>query len=254
MTLPPITNRYPALRFNQPWQLLRPTMSKDPESSIHFDENLLQKVGSSELPPTLCLKQDPQCLVVTRREARMEGFERACEILKREGWPVVVRASGGSCVPQGLGMLNLSIIHPRINGWNLDDGYLLLCDLLARLLTSYGIEAETGEVPGSFCDGRYNLQIGGKKLVGTAQRWAGGNRHQAAILAHACLLVDLDLSEVTGRVNQLYRLCHTPLQFDPLACTTLRDSLPEPSTLDRNDFVAGVERRLAIQLSEDFAI
>ena len=253
MTLPPITSRFPTLKFDQPWQLLRPEFISDPEASIHFDEDLLRQVGRGGLGPCICIKTEPRCLVVTRREARMENFAQASAALGAEGWPVVVRSSGGSCVPQGPGMLNLSVIHPRIKGWTLEDGYLLLCYLLGRLLASYGIDAETGEVPGSFCDGRFNLQIGEKKLVGTAQRWAGGNREHAAVLAHACLLVDLDLPEVTGRINQLYRLCNNPQHFDPDACTTLRKALPS-SQLSTEAFVAKVEQRLAELLSETFAI
>ncbi len=253
MTLPPITNCFPALKLKQPWQLLRPELIGDPETSIRFDENLLRQVGRGEIGPCLCIKTEPRCLVVTRREARMKNFAQASATLGAEGWPVVVRSSGGSCVPQGPGMLNLSVIHPSIKGWTLEDGYLLLCELLGQLLASYGIEAETGEVPGSFCDGRFNLQIGGKKLVGTAQRWTGGNREQAAVLAHACLLVDLDLPEVTARINQLYSLCDNPQQFDPAACTTLRNTLPPPQ-LCSDELVARIEKRLAAQLIKNFDI
>ncbi len=109
-------------------------------------------------------------------------------------------------------------------------------------------------MPGSFCDGRYNLQIAGKKLVGTAQRWAGGTREQAAVLAHACLLVDLDLVEATGKVNQFYQLCHNPQQFDPQACTTLRQILGPASNPTTEAFVSSVEQRLAEQISATFGL
>jgi lipoate-protein ligase A len=253
MTCPTIFQRFPTLQFNQPWRLLRPDFISDPEMSIRVEEDLLQQVGQGEIGPLLCIKTEPRCLVVTRREARMENFAQASAALATEGWPVVVRSSGGSCVPQGPGMLNLSVLFPRVKGWTLEDGYLLLCELLNRLLNSYGIKAETGEVPGSFCDGRYNLQVEGKKLVGTAQRWAGGNREQAAVLAHACLLVDLDLPEVTAKINQLYSLCNNPLKFEHTACTTLRNVLP-PSPLSTEFFVDEVEQRLAAQLNEKFGI
>lgn len=254
MIMSPLAANLSRLQFSAPWQLIRPEPITDPQASIRFDEGLLHKVGRSEIAPCICIKSAPRCLVVTRREARMANFTAASAVLAAEGWPVVVRSSGGACVPQGPGMINLSLIHPRIKGWTLEHGYLLLCDLLNRLLRSYGIEAETGEVPGSFCDGRYNLQSGGKKLVGTAQRWAGGNRTQAAVLAHACLLVDLDLVEVTDRINQLYRLCNHPQRFEPAACTTLRLAQQPSSPLSSEAFVASVEQRFAALLSEAFAI
>ncbi len=254
MDHPPITKEFPTLHFDQPWQLLRPTPDNNPESSIGFDENLLQRVGLGELGPCLCINHVPQCLVVTRREARMENFVRASQSLAAAGWPVVMRSSGGSCVPQGPGMLNLSIIHPRIKNWSLDNGYQLLCHLMGQLLRSYGLKVETGEVPGSFCDGRYNLQVDGKKLVGTAQRWAGSNRKQAAILTQACLLIDPDLTEATGRLNQFYRLCNNPRQFEPKACTTLRDLRVRPAQSDSAALITAVEQRLVTLLREAFGI
>jgi len=241
------------LQFDRPWQLLRPAPIADPVDSIRFDEELLHRVGSGELSPCLCLKQDPQCLAVTKREARMENFCQAAKAMAGQGWPLVVRSSGGSCVPLGPGIINLSLTLPRLKNWKLEDGYLLICHLLERLLKTYGLHAETGEVPGSFCDGRYNLQVGGQKLVGTAQRWAGSNREHAAILVHACLLVDLDLPLATARINHLYRLCDNPVQFIPAACTTLRQCLP-PSPLSRELFVSGVEGRLAQQIMTLFEI
>ncbi len=254
MTLPPLCNRLPTLQFAHPWQLIRPELISDPQLSAQYDEDLLLKVGRGEIGPSICIKSEPRCLVVTRREARMDNFDQACVTLAAEGWPVAVRCTGGSCVPQGPGMLNLSLMHPGPAQWSLQDGYQLLCELFGRLLAGYDIEATSGEVSGSFCDGRYNLQTGGKKLVGTAQRWAGGQRETAAVLAHACLLVDLDLHEATAKINRLYQLCNNPQRFDAAACTTLRAAQPQSSQLDRETFTRSVEQRLATLVSEAFAI
>lgn len=232
------------LLFDQPWSV----RILDDKSTLHdqvtFDERLLEKVGSGEMGPSVVLSTLSRCLVTTVRESRMPGFEKARQVLAAQGWPIVVRCTGGSCVPQGEGVLNLSIIHPKVRGWHLEDGYRLLCELMQELLAEYGLDATTGEVPGSFCDGRFNLQVGGKKLVGTAQRWAGGSRDCAAVLAHACLLVDLDLVEATEKINSLYRLCNNPQQFSPDACTSLRDCLVTRSSESTASFVREVGLRL----------
>ena len=58
------------------------------------------------------------------------------------------------------------------------------------LLAEHGLEGNYDFVPGSFCDGQYNLVIGGRKITGTAQRWlAPGQDHGGAVLAQAMLLV-----------------------------------------------------------------
>lgn len=252
MATPNINVNFPMLRFDRPWMLHCFDGHDDSARQAVFDERLLDRVISGESGPCFCINRASQCLVTTVRESRMTNFDESSRELAAQGWPVIVRCTGGSCVPQGPGVINFSMVHPKIRGWYLDDGYKLLCDFLTHFLASYGLNATAGESPGSFCDGRYNLQVGGKKLVGTAQRWAGGSREQAAVLAHACLLVDLDLVEATEKVNNLYRLCGNPQQFTAESCTTLRDCLGEPGQGSSGGFVSGVEHRLAAMAKDYF--
>ncbi len=247
-------NDFPLLRFDQPWSVEKFAGKEELDKQVNFDELLLDMVGSGKTGPCLYINSTPRCLVATVRESRMSNFEAAQQVLAAQGWPVVVRCTGGSCVPQGPGVINLAVIHPKVKGWHLEDGYQLLCALLRELLADYGLDATTGEVPGSFCDGSYNLQVGGQKLVGTAQRWAGGSRDSAAVLAHACLLVDLDLVEATEKINTLYSLCDNPQQFLPHACTSLRDCLGTRNPQTTEAFVAEVRQRLLLMTKEFFNI
>ncbi len=249
-----LSSDFPLLRFDQPWALKIFDGCGDLTRQVTFDELLLAQVSNGDVGPCLCIKRDPRCLVTTVRESRMANFDAACQELSAQGWPVVVRCTGGSCVPQGPGVINFALIHPKVRGWSLDDGYELLCNLLTSFLTSYGLVATVGEVPGSFCDGRYNLQVGGQKLVGTAQRWAGGSRDNAAVLAHACLLVDLDLVEATEKINTLYSLCGNSQRFTPEACTTLRDCLGGTGQQSCEEFMADVEQRLTALAAAYFNI
>ena len=254
MFKPNINDNFSRLQLGQSWELKTFDGAGDLARRAIFDELLLDHVIKGKSGPCLCINRAPQCLVTTVRESRMVNFEASCQELSALGWPVVVRCTGGSCVPQGGGVLNFSMVHPKVRGWSLDDGYKLLCDFLTHFLASYGLTATTGEVPGSFCDGRHNLQVGGQKLVGTAQRWAGGSRENAAVLAHACLLVDLDLVVATEKINTLYRLCGNPQQFTAKACTTLRDCLVGGDSQSSAEFVSGVERRLIFTAMEYFNI
>jgi lipoate-protein ligase A len=254
MVKPEITSEFTLLQFDQPWALKSFDGHGDLAQQVTFDELLLKQIINGVSGPSLYINRAPRCLVATVRESRMTDFEAASRTLIEQGWPVVVRCTGGSCVPQGPGVVNLSVIHPKARGWHLEDGYKLLCGLLTHLLASYGLVTTVGEVPGSFCDGRYNLQVGGQKLVGTAQRWAGGSRKNAAVLAHACLLVDLDLVETTEKINSLYRLCGNSRQFTADACTTLRDCLGGAGQPFCEDFVLEVERRLTVLAKDYFNI
>ncbi len=70
-----------------------------------------------------------------------------------------VRDSGGTAVPHGAGILNLSLLLPRTTT-NLAHYYRLLGAPLLTLLAEYGLEGSYDFVPGSFCDGQYNLVMG----------------------------------------------------------------------------------------------
>jgi lipoate-protein ligase A len=239
------------LHFERPWQMVTDCGPwPDLTTQVLADEVLLRQVIDGERGPCLMVWRGRRCLMATRREARLPGFAQACAELERDGWPVRVRCSGGACVPQDEGVLNLSIVHPRLKGWTLEDGYRLLDTLLLRLLAGFGVRAETGAVPGSFCDGRHNLHVAGRKLVGTAQRWAGGSRKDAAVLAHACLMVALDTTQATAKINRLYQVCgHRPL-LDPASATTLCELLGH--TGPTVELVDAAERHLLDSLRDSF--
>ncbi|MCZ6829033.1 MAG: hypothetical protein O7F73_05510 [Gammaproteobacteria bacterium] len=238
--------------LQQPWQLEIDTGIATADNSfgarVAYDERLLEQVAAGEKAPTIRIWRNRQCLVATVKESHKSGFEAACSASALENWPVAVRRTGGTCVPHGPGVLNLALVYPRPLDveWSMEDSYKLLCAPLQRLLESYALEVETGEVPGSFCDGKFNLQVDNRKLVGTSQRWKGNPALAGSvILSHACLLVDLDLLEATARINQFYRLCGYAQQFDPFACATLRECTAGPAKPFSAEFVEQVTERLS---------
>jgi lipoate-protein ligase A len=141
---------------------------------------------------------------------------RSCTALP--GWPAaakahraLVRASGGGVVPQGPGLLNLSLV------WRADVNvvagaapngteaiYRALCDELAGALVRLGVVAQPQAVAGSFCDGRFNLAVAGRKLVGTAQSWRRVSG-TPVVLAHAVIVVDADPQALTESANAFER-------------------------------------------------
>ena len=145
-------------------------------------------------------------LVVPRSYERESGFAHACAQAALHGWPVQVRASGGGLVPQGPGVLNLSLVWrtAQVQPHGTDAVYRGLCAGLAAAFARLGIAAHAAEVPGSFCDGRFNLAVAGPegpaKLVGTAQAWRRVNG-QPTVLAHALMLVQADPVQLTQACN-----------------------------------------------------
>ncbi len=166
-------------------------------------------------------------LVVTRPEARLAGFERASASLAADGWPIVVRGSGGGAVPQGSGLLNLTRVR-RISpsaALSVESEYESFCGLLKSAFASFGVATRYGDVDGSFCDGRYNLVAGDRKLVGTAQRWSFRDNDRIA-MAHALILIDADLSAACDAINHFYDIAGSDRRVRPEATINWQDRAP----------------------------
>jgi lipoate-protein ligase A len=181
---------------------------------------------------------------------------RSCTTLP--GWAaaarahrVQVRASGGGVVPQGPGVLNLSL------AWRAEDAaptntvaiYRALCSELAAALARLGIDAKPQAVEGSFCDGRFNLAVAGRKLVGTAQSWrrvAG----QPVVLAHAVIVVDGDPLALTEAANAFERDLGSGRRYRADALTSVAQ---EWQRLHGGAAPAGLETQVVTALAEQFA-
>lgn len=203
-----------------PYTLLALPSSLPPDATLAQEQRWLKECAHHGRP-LAHLWQAPQCLIVTRKDTRLPHYAAACQQLAAEGWPVHVRDSGGTAVPHGPGILNLSLLLRRTAA-DLAHYYRLLGAPLLTLLGEHGLEGNYDFVPGSFCDGQYNLVIEGRKITGTAQRWlAPGQDHGGAVLAQAMLLVAGDVDEGTRMASRFYELAGGELRFAPGTSTTL---------------------------------
>lgn len=163
--------------------------------------------------------------VVPRSYERLPGWAAA-----RAMHPVQVRASGGGLVPQGPGVCNLSLAWPAGSATpsDTDAVYRELCAGIAAALARFGVQASPQPVEGSFCDGRYNLAVGGRKLVGTAQSWrrVGG---VPVVLAHAVIVVDADPAALTDAANAFEAALGRPPPYRAEALTSVARACAQAS-------------------------
>lgn len=189
------------LRFNHQQLPVRycadPTLAEQP---------LFERARDGEAVAQLW--QAPQGFVIPASYRKFTELTATSELFARRGWPVWLRRSGGGLVPQGPGIVNLSLAWPVYQslGEAAEPIYLSLCALLQRTLATFGVTSHCQAVSGSFCDGRYNLACGegeqARKIAGTAQYWrpmAGGKGH--VVLAHAVVLLDADLAAAHRAAN-----------------------------------------------------
>lgn len=211
----------------------------------------LQQVAASGRAAAHLWQAQP-ALVLPRSYLQAPGWAEAVAASARAGWPVQLRASGGGLVPQGPGVLNLSLMWPAASARPADTEavYQGLCAELAAAFARLGLVTTAQAVSGSFCDGRYNLAVGGAKLVGTAQSW----RRVAGVptvLAHAVLLVDADPAELTARCNALEAALGRAVRYRPEAITSVAQAWQRahPGAALPADFSAGVVQVLAEQFA-----
>jgi lipoate-protein ligase A len=156
---------------------------------------------------------------------------------------VQVRASGGGVVPQGPGVWNLSLLWPAPAAAPVatDAVYGALCRELAAAFARLGIAATPQPVQGSFCDGRYNLAVDGRKLVGTAQAWkrAGG---RPVVLAHAVIVVSADPEALTAEANALEEALGTARRYRAEALASVARAAPDPTDIEARTLVALAEQ------------
>lgn len=144
------------------------------------------------------------------------GFTAAAARSDAFCWPVVTRPTGGGTVPQSPGILNLSMALTVRKKFTIEDGYRLITGAIRSGLGNDGQKLALGEVPGSYCDGRWNLSIAERKVVGTAQHWRPTRTGSKRILIHALLLVHSDIEPGTRAINAF----HQDLALDPVCSET----------------------------------
>lgn len=186
------------------------------EAGLDAERQLLEQVHAGALECGLLFWRPlDTALVMPRRLSRLAGFAAAEAACAAQGWPVALRDTGGEPVPQSPAVLNVALAYAVPAGDDeqkrIETAYLRLCQPLCDWLRDLGLDPGLGEVDGAFCDGRYNVTLEQRKLVGTAQRWRrrpSDGRH--VTLAHAAILLDNQRQSMVEVVNSFYRDCDLP--------------------------------------------
>ncbi|BBE32530.1 lipoate--protein ligase family protein [Sphingosinicella microcystinivorans] len=199
------------------------------EAAIVEDERRLDALlGDQRTAEHARLWTNNRCLVTTRRFARMDRFAEAAAASSARGWPVFVRASGGTTVVHRPGILNFSLYDIAPNGTvDINTHFERFTRRLTAGFAAIGVAAETGWVAGSYCDGRFNIVSAGQKIAGTAclVRKRGG---WLGVLAHAAISIDGDTRADLAAITEFERALGLDVPYAPEAHTTLTATIRNP--------------------------
>lgn len=122
----------------------------------------------------------------------------------------------------------------------IEKAYMRLCQPMLDVLSELGGVASLGEVEDAFCDGRFNVNLDGRKMVGTAQRWRqsqGGQR--PVVLAHDAMLLDNERVDMVNAVNRFNQMCDVEQRCRAESHVALHELFAAP------DFIARLGERYA---------
>lgn len=171
--------------------------------NMAVDEAILTAIGQRLVPPTLRLYAwQPPCLSLGYAQPSTDVDPRR---LAERGWQLVRRPTGGRAILH-TDELTYSVIgplnEPRLAGSVLES-YRCLASALLHALRRSGIPAESHAAPaavesslkGPVCfeiPSNYEITVGGKKLIGSAQA-----RRKEGLLQHGTFPLTGDLTRIT---------------------------------------------------------
>jgi lipoate-protein ligase A len=158
-------------------QLLLPERFERAATAYGYQRVIFEQVAAGERPTTVSITPSNRHIGVTRRDTFRPGFADAVHASCEEGYPVLVRSSGGGATAAHHGTFGFSIIRPVTDGESrrgVRDRYDEAAALVLGAFSRLGVRAEVGEVRDEFCPGDHSIRLGGwedgAKVVGIAQR------------------------------------------------------------------------------------
>ncbi|QLH77068.1 lipoate--protein ligase family protein [Halosimplex rubrum] len=181
------------------------------EADRAVSDRVVERVAADREPAVRVWRPHPQ-VAFGRRDARVEGYDRARELADERGFPPVEREVGGRAVAYTGATVAFARVTPVADSRSgLRVRYDAATADLLDALGSLGADAREGEPPDSFCPGTHSVRAdcGGRsrKLAGLAQRV----RADAAVVAG--VLVVRDHAAIASVLDPVYAALDVP--FDP---------------------------------------
>ncbi|WP_428985299.1 lipoyl protein ligase domain-containing protein [Shewanella corallii] len=196
--------------------------------------------------PQLTIWQSLPALAVSQKDTLLPTYAEAVEVLRRDGVETLVRKSGGSAVFQSQSLFNLTLIWRLQGQTSIPESYRLMCRPMMDWLGQQGISSQLHAVDGAFCDGSFNIAVGGKKLAGTAQRWQR-RKGECKVLGHISIVLSPDYHRELNLINEFYRLAGKPMAYRRQALMDLQSLVGSINKSD-NTF-ANFARQIGLQYS-----
>lgn len=196
--------------------------------------DVLTAFSGDQDQPIIHFWQLPPTLILGMKDSRVTYFDQALKTVQKKNYHLLLRNAGGLGVISDAGILNVSLILPKntLSSLSIDDGYQAMVDWLERTLFGK-LGLTVGEVADSYCPGKYDLSINGKKVAGIAQRRV---KDGVAIMMYLSVNGRQDLRGELVRdyyqsgLQERFGIDYPPV--NPASMTTLHEVAPFDVTID----------------------
>ncbi|WP_150462396.1 lipoate--protein ligase family protein [Nesterenkonia ebinurensis] len=177
-------------------------------------------------PPTLRIYRPQPTVAFGQRDRTLPGFDSAQQAARELGFHPVVRRAGGRAAAYTPGSLIIDHIEPDPDPIRESQArFSAFAELLTGALSTAGITARAGPLPGEYCYGEHSvhgvdLQQPDRrvKIIGTAQRQiATGWLFSSSVIVSDGPLIRRVLTEVYSALA---------LEWDPLSAGAADDVAP----------------------------
>lgn len=194
--------------------------ASSPSADRDVTRDLLATVADAGVPAVRAWTPHRH-LAFGRRDANEPGYDAARAAAESRGFPSVERSVGGRAVAYTGTTVAFASLEPVDDARRgLDARYDAAVDTVVEALQRFGVDAEPGEPPDSFCPGDHSVQVrgddGGRKLCGVAQRVTKG----AALVGG--VVVVADAPEIRAVLTPVYDALDVP--FDPRSVGSVADA------------------------------
>ncbi|NTW96503.1 MAG: hypothetical protein HGB31_07800 [Erysipelotrichaceae bacterium] len=200
------------------------------ENQLSYDKELSKQIHKDGF---IVRFWSTEGIILGKMDTLLPQFEKGLKHISGLKINTFIRKAGGLAVVCDRGILNLSILfsknHPEIGG--LDESYAFGVNLMKHLLQDFHMIIEEGEVSASYCPGKYDLSVRGKKFAGMAQY-----RSKDAVMVMITICVNGNQANRCELIRDFYKLAN-PLsdpkypEIDLNSMITLSDITNKPITV-----------------------
>ncbi|MGJ5713039.1 lipoate--protein ligase family protein [Staphylococcus auricularis] len=167
------------------WRYVDHSYGLEPIQSFAFDDTFSESVGKELSSNVVRTWIHQHTVILGMHDARLPFLSDGIRYLTDEqGYNAIVRNSGGLGVVLDQGVLNISLIFKGMNEITIDEAFTVMYLLVAKMFEDEDVDIDTYEVEHSYCPGKFDLSINGRKFAGISQRRVRGG---IAVQVYLCV-------------------------------------------------------------------